>query len=195
MEIFINDRKVEINMKNKDIKTLIEDLQKMLLDDGKVLSEIKINGKKIVNEKILIDENIEIIEIQTKTKREFIIETLYYVQKHIDRFYEILDESQEEITNNQVYEVITFLEWLLGLLFSMKETTSIAFIYEDFDDYLMEFKSAVEGMIDAFKVGDIETVISILDMEIIQFVEAFEENSEGYLIEIIDEDIKMKNLN
>nr|WP_307774836.1 hypothetical protein [uncultured Cetobacterium sp.] len=195
MDIFINDERVNFKLKEKQVGPMIEEIQEYLSKEGKVLAELKINGVKIANEQVEISGAIYLVEIKSRTHRELVIESLYYLEKYADKFFDILDSPTDEIDANQLYDMIGFIEWCLGVLYSMKEVTNIPFIYSDFDEYLNDFKNSTDELIDSFKAGDYERVMEILEMEVISYIQDFEANGPDYLKEIMDEEARKNLLN
>lgn len=195
MDIFINDERVNFKLKEKQVGPMIEEIQEYLSKEGKVLAELKINGVKIANEQVEISGAIYLVEIKSRTHRELVIESLYYLERYADKFFDILDSPTDEIDANQLYDMIGFIEWCLGVLYSMKEVTNIPFIYSDFDEYLNDFKNSTDELIDSFKAGDYERVMEILEMEVISYIQDFEANGPDYLKEIMDEEARKNLLN
>ena len=79
-----------------------------------------------------------------------ILESILTAKESIDRYFDIFDdmeESGQESLNDedeiQLIEMVIFLRWFYNLLLLIKENHILDFIYEDFDEYIEDFRKDV----------------------------------------------------
>ncbi|WP_297405823.1 hypothetical protein [uncultured Cetobacterium sp.] len=195
MEIYINNKKRDLGIKNGKLTTILEKIQKLLQLESKIITELSINGNVVKEEDIPFLKKVQLIEIKSKTNREVIIESLYYFDRYIQDFFEMLESVEDEIEGFRIYDAVAFVEWSLGLVLSIKDHTNISLIYSDYDSYVEDYKNSAENFLEAFKKEDYENAVGILDMEIVDLIENFEINSKDYLNEIILEESRKNFIN
>lgn len=195
MEIYINNKKRDIGIKSGKLGTILKKIQKILQNESKIITELSINGKVVREEEIPFLKKVEIIEIKSKTNREIIIESLYYFDRYIKDFFDMLESVEDEIEGFRIYDAVAFVEWSLGLVLSIKDHTNIPMIYTDYDSYVEDFKNSAENFLECFKKEEYENAVGILDMEIVDLIENFEVNSKDYLEEIMYEEGNKNLLN
>lgn len=188
MEIYVNNKKMDIGVKGGKLVRILEKIQKILQSESKIITELSINGNIVKEEDLPFLKKVNIIEIKSKTNREVIIESLYYFDGYVKDFFEMLETLDDELEGFRIYDAVAFVEWSLGLVLSIKDHTNIPLIYTDYNSYVEDFKNSAESFLEAFKKEDYENAVGILDMEIVDLVENFEVNSEDYLKEIMLEE-------
>lgn len=196
MDIFINSKKMGINIKNNKLITILERVEKEFLEDGEIIVELLLDGKKVDPTALPFNKKVKILELKTKTHRDILIESLYMFENFSDRFYESYMELKENPKDTvKLYELGNFIEWCLGIILSLKEATKLDMIYRDFDEYIEDFRRNTSDLILFLKKEKYVEIMEILDKELIGLVEDLRLNCKDYLEQILEEEGRKKFLN
>jgi len=196
MEIFINGEKINIGIKNTKLLNVLEKLEANVIQNGEVIVELKLDGEMVDGKSLPLNKKVKILELTTRSHREILIESLYLLEPYSDRFFENLSEIEEEIGDiGKLIEMISFVEWVLGIVLSLKEATAIDFIYSDYNEYAQEFKKYAEEIFEAFKKEDFVNIVELLEGAIAPLVDDLLANSKDYLKEVLKEEGRRKLLN
>ncbi|WP_297598321.1 hypothetical protein [uncultured Cetobacterium sp.] len=194
MDIFINGEKVDIGIKSGKLMTVLQRIETKIMKHGEVIVELRLDGESVDGRELPLNKKVKVLEMKTRSHRQILIESLYLFEAYAEKFhksFEELEENPEDIT--KIFELVSFVEWTSGIVFSIKEATKIDMLYSDFDEYVLEFKKFAEEMSEAFKKEDYEEVIELFDGAIFDLIEDLRANSKDYLREIMKEESK-KNL-
>ena len=119
-----------------------------------------------------------------------------------DRYFDIFDdieESGQESLNDEVeiqlIEMVIFLRWFYNLLLLIKENHILDFIYEDFDEYIEDFRKELEIAEHAYEARDLIGFIDILEFSIGDLLIEFYDNVEDYYNDIVEEENRKRLLN
>lgn len=196
MEIFINGEKINIGIKNTKLLNVLEKLEANVIQNGEVIVELKLDGEMVDGKSLPLNKKVKILELTTRSHREILIESLYLLEPYSDRFFENLSEIEEEIGDiGKLIEMVSFVEWVLGIVLSLKEATAIDFIYSDYNEYAEEFKKYAEEIFEAFKKEDFVNIVELLEGAIAPLVDDLLANSKDYLKEVLKEEGRRKLLN
>ncbi|MGL5279256.1 MAG: hypothetical protein ACRC8M_09345 [Cetobacterium sp.] len=196
MEIFINGEKVNIGIKNTKLLNVLEKLEENVIQKGEVIVELKLDGEMVDGKSLPLNKKVKILELTTRSHREILIESLYLLEPYSDRFFDNLSEMEEEMNDiGKLIEMVSFVEWVFGIVLSLKEATAIDLIYSDYNEYVEEFKKYAEEVFESFKKEDFIGVIEILEGAIAPLLEDLLANSKDYLKEVLKEESRRKLLN
>ena len=196
MEIFINGEKINIGIKNKKLLNVLEKLEANVIQNGEVIVELKLDGEMVDGKSLPLNKKVKILELTTRSHREILIESLYLLDPYSDRFFENLSEVEEEMGDiGKIIEMVSFVEWVFGIVLSLKEATAIDLLYSDYNEYVEEFKKYAEEIFEAFKKEDFVGVIELLEGAIVPLLEDLLANSKDYLKEVLKEEGRRKLLN
>ena len=196
MEIFINGEKVNIGIKNTKLLNVLEKIEANVIKHGEVIVELKLDGEMVDGKALPLNKKVKVLELTTRSHREILIESLYLLETYTERFFENFDELEEETQDlTKVIEMASYVEWVLGIVLSLKEATAIDLIYSDYNDYAQEFKKYAEEVFEAFKKEDFVELIEVLEGAIVPLVEDLLANSKDYLKEVLKEESRKKFLN
>ena len=192
-------------MKQKNFKSLgnaISAINKKLMKENKIPHEIYVNGSTLRDNSIIGGKDLKVIEVITKTHGAMILESILTAKESIDRYFEIFDdmeESGQESLNDedeiQLIEMVIFLRWFYNLLLLIKENHILDFIYEDFDEYIEDFKKELEVAEQAYEARDLIGFIDILEFSIGDLLIEFYDNVEDYYNDIAEEENRKRLLN
>lgn len=196
MEIFINGEKVNIGIKNSKLLNVLEKIEANVVQNGEVIVELKLDGEMVDGKSLPLNKKVKILELTTRSHREILIESLYLLEPYSERFFENLSEVEEEMSDvGKLIEMVSFVEWIFGIVLSLKEATAIDLIYSDYNEYVEEFKKYAEEIFEAFKKEDFVGIIEILEGAIVPLLEDLLANSKDYLKEVLKEESRKKLLN
>lgn len=196
MEIFINGEKINIGIKNTKLLNVLEKLEANVIQNGEVIVELKLDGEMVDGKSLPLNKKVKILELTTRSHREILIESLYLLDPYSDRFFENLSEVEEEMGDiGKIIEMVSFVEWVFGIVLSLKEATAIDLLYSDYNEYVKEFKKYAEEIFEAFKKEDFVGIIELLEGAIVPLLEDLLANSKDYLKEVLKEEGRRKLLN
>lgn len=196
MEIFINGEKINIGIKNTKLLNVLEKLEANVIQNGEVIVELKLDGEMVDGKSLPLNKKVKILELTTRSHREILIESLYLLEPYSDRFFENLSEVEEEMNDiGKIIEMVSFVEWVFGIVLSLKEATAIDLIYSDYNEYVEEFKKYAEEIFEAFKKEDFVGIVELLEGAIVPLLEDLLANSKDYLKEVLKEESRRKLLN
>lgn len=196
MEIFINGEKINIGIKNTKLLNVLEKLEANVIQNGEVIVELKLDGEMVDGKSLPLNKKVKILELTTRSHREILIESLYLLEPYSDRFFENLSEVEEEMNDiGKIIEMVSFVEWVFGIVLSLKEATAIDLLYSDYNEYVKEFKKYTEEIFEAFKKEDFVGIIELLEGAIVPLLEDLLANSKDYLKEVLKEEGRRKLLN
>lgn len=91
--------------------------------------------------------------------------------------------------------MVIFLRWFYNLLLLIKENHILDFIYEDFDEYIEDFRKELEIAEHAYEARDLIGFIDILEFSIGDLLIEFYDNVEDYYNDIVEEENRKRLLN
>ncbi|WP_130892307.1 MULTISPECIES: chemotaxis protein [Fusobacterium] len=203
MEVYVDNVKMEMKQKNfKSLGNAISAINKKLMKENKIPHEIYVNGSTLRDNSIIGGKDLKVIEVITKTHGAMILESILTAKESIDRYFDIFDdmeESGQESLNDedeiQLIEMVIFLRWFYNLLLLIKENHILDFIYEDFDEYIEDFRKELEVAEKAYEARDLIGFIDILEFSIGDLLVEFYDNVEDYYNDIAEEENRKRLLN
>ena len=172
------------------------------MKENKIPHEIYVNGSTLRDNSIVVGKDLKVIEVITKTHGAMILESILIAKESIDRYFDIFDdieESGQESLNDEVeiqlIEMVIFLRWFYNLLLLIKENHILDFIYEDFDEYIEDFRKELEIAEHAYEARDLIGFIDILEFSIGDILIEFYDNVEDYYNDIVEEENRKRLLN
>lgn len=197
MEIYIDNTRYEILEKNFNFSRAMNEINKILKKQDKVLLTLHVNGSNIEENSVVSSENVKLIEVSTRSHREIILESFGFFSDYLDYYFDLTDDiiSGESafIDAQKLYDVMQFIAWTYSLLLAIKDSTAIDLNYYDYDEFVQSFKMSFEAAQKAYENQDIEVLFDILEIELGEFLIDIENNLEGYEEQITKEEV-MKNL-
>jgi hypothetical protein len=200
MDILIDNKKIKFEKKDfKTLGLLMDEVNKVLEKEGKMLYNIYVNGKSLVENSIVGGEKINVVEILTKSPKVIILEALLDMKIYIEKYFETMDivdlemEWENELKVMSVsFEVVAGLDWIYNILMSIKENTALDFLYEDFDDIVEEYKECMDSVSHAMESRDIFALQEILEFEMTNLLMELRDNVDSYYEDILEEEIRDK---
>lgn len=140
----------------ESLEKVFDNINREISKLGRIIIEIFVNGQKIRELSKFSTEEVELLEIKTKKPNILLIETLFELEKYIDRFFYNIDLIIEALEIGQVgdaidtlLEGINGLEWIFGVLESTEELLvleerELDIIFEKANDVMTELIRALE---------------------------------------------------
>ena len=196
MDIFINGEKVSLGIRTTKLLSVLEKLEAKVINHGEVIVELKLDGEKVDGRSLPLNKKIKVLELKTRSHREILIESLYLLETYSDKFFDNFEELAEDGEDlGKIIEMVSFVEWILGIVLSLREATAIDLLYTDYNEYADEFKKYADEVFDAFKKEEFGGVMEILDGAISPLVDDLLLNHKDYLREVLKEEKRKKMLN
>lgn len=193
MDIFINGEKVNLGVRTTKLLSVLERLEAKVIKHGEVIVELKLDGETVDGRALPLNKKFKVLELKTRSHREILIESLYLLETYSDKFFDNLDELSEDGEDlGKVIEMVSFVEWILGIVLSLREATAIDLLYTDYNEYADEFKKYAEEVFEAFKKEEFGGVLEILDGAIAPLVDDLLLNHKDYLREVLKEERRKK---
>ncbi|WP_454754929.1 hypothetical protein [Cetobacterium ceti] len=198
MDIFIDNKRHKVP-KNIGFSGAMDEINRVLKKQDKILQNIYVNGKEIVENSILKGQNVKLIEVSTRSSRGVIIQSLGMLEENIDSYFNNLDEllSSESsmVEYEKLDELLIFVAWTYSILIALKENTAIDLIYDDYDDFIFEFKRAFEDANQALEAEDTAQLFDILDYDLGSLMSGIEENIRVYYEQAEKEELRKDIMN
>ncbi|MGL4653685.1 hypothetical protein [Cetobacterium sp.] len=193
MDIFINGEKVDLGVRTTKLLSVLERIEAKVIKHGEVIVELKLDGETVDGRALPLNKKVKVLELKTRSHREILIESLYLLETYSDKFFDNLDELSEDGEDlGKVIEMVSFVEWILGIVLSLREATAIDLLYTDYNEYADEFKKYAEEVFEAFKKEEFGGVLEILDGAIAPLVDDLLLNHKDYLREVLKEERRKK---
>lgn len=198
LEIYIDNEKIELGKKNrKNFERIIKVITKKLEQNEKIISNIYINGALLEESTIINIEDLNLLEVETKSYVDLVIESLAYCRSYIEVFFEILFfinlklENSEKLLKDDIAELHSFLIWFVDLINLMEETYDFN-IYINFKEILDSLGENIKILIEKRKKKNYIDYLNILELKIAPILEVFYKDINFYYDRIIEEEKKKR---
>lgn len=198
MEIYIDNKKIELGKKNKkNFERILKVITKKLEQNEKIIKSIYINGNMIEEDTVIDFSKLSVIEVETKSYVDLIVESLANCKNHIDTLLEILCfidfklENGNIVVREEIDEIHSFLTWFTDLIYLIKEVYG----FEN-ENYFIESVECLQNnaqlLNEKRKRKNYLDYINILKENIIENLENFYNNIDYYYEKILQEEKKKK---
>jgi hypothetical protein len=182
MKLVIDNTEKNYKWKDKSFSSLLKLIKNEL--DKKIIEKIYINEVE-VNQKYLTDDlievnDIEVLEIKTKTINELISETLNEIKAYLPKLKNGCIDAADLFRNNELQEANEKFQLILnGIEWYTKTINRILTLLEDYElrnqleNELILMNTTLKELIDAHENEDIVLVADILEYELTEFIDRF----------------------
>ena len=193
MEVYIDNQKTNFGRRSNDLEKILKAISKKLEKHEKVIQNIYINGSNI-QDSIILDIDMDrpnIMEVETKSYTDLILDSLTISKEYIDTYFEVKENFQQLIENNEkisdfeIEETDNFLNWFSDLLFFLVE--NYAFAFQGLQETLETFREELITLDELKEKKDYITYVSTLDYCIADILENFKTNIDYYYKSILEE--------
>ena len=193
MEVYIDNQKTNFGRRSNDLEKILKAISKKLEKHEKVIQNIYINGSNI-QDSIILDIDMDsqnIMEVETKSYTDLILDSLTISKEYIDTYFEVKEDFQQLIENNEkisgieIEETDSFLNWFSDLLFFLVE--NYAFAFRSLQETMQTFREELITLDELKEKKDYITYVSTLDYCIADILENFKTNIDYYYKSILEE--------
>ena len=193
MEVYIDNQKTNFGRRSNDLEKILKAISKKLEKHEKVIQNIYINGSNI-QDSIILDIDMDrpnIMEVETKSYTDLILDSLTISKEYIETFFEVKEDFQQLIENNEkisgieIEETDSFLNWFSDLLFFLVE--NYAFAFRSLQETMETFREELITLDELKEKKDYITYVSTLDYCIADILENFKNNIDYYYKSILEE--------
>ena len=199
MEVYIDNQKTNFGRRSNDLEKILKAISKKLEKHEKVIQNIYINGSNI-QDSIILDIDMDrpnIMEVETKSYTDLILDSLTISKEYIETFFEVKEDFQQLIEDNEkisgieIEETDSFLNWFSDLLFFLVE--NYAFAFRSLQETMQTFREELITLDELKEKKDYITYVSTLDYCIADILENFKTNIDYYCKNIL-EDLEQKKI-
>ena len=193
MEVYIDNQKTNFGRRSNDLEKILKAISKKLEKHEKVIQNIYINGSNI-QDSIILDIDMDrpnIMEVETKSYTDLILDSLTISKEYIETFFEVKEDFQQLIENNEkisgieIEETDSFLNWFSDLLFFLVE--NYAFAFRSLQETMQTFREELITLDELKEKKDYVAYVSTLDYCITDILENFKINIDYYYKSILEE--------
>ena len=193
MEVYIDNQKTNFGRRSNDLEKILKAISKKLEKHEKVIQNIYINGRNI-QDSIILDIDMDrpnIMEVETKSYTDLILDSLTISKEYIETFFEVKEDFQQLIEDNEkisgieIEETDSFLNWFSDLLFFLVE--NYAFAFRNLRETMETFREELITLDELKEKKDYITYVSTLDYCIADILENFKTNIDYYYKSILEE--------
>jgi len=193
MEVYIDNQKTNFGRRSNDLEKILKAISKKLEKHEKVIQNIYINGSNI-QDSIILDIDMDrpnIMEVETKSYTDLILDSLTISKEYIETFFEVKEDFQQLIEDNEkisgieIEETDSFLNWFSDLLFFLVE--NYAFAFRSLQETMQTFREELITLDELKEKKDYITYVSTLDYCIADILENFKTNIDYYYKSILEE--------
>ena len=193
MEVYIDNQKTNFGRRSNDLEKILKAISKKLEKHEKVIQNIYINGSNI-QDSIILDIDMDrpnIMEVETKSYTDLILDSLTISKEYIDTYFEVKEDFQQLIEDNEkisgieIEETDSFLNWFSDLLFFLVE--NYAFAFRSLQETMQTFREELITLDELKEKKDYVAYVSILDYCISDILENFKTNIDYYYKSILEE--------
>lgn len=198
MEIYIDNKKLELGKRNrKNFEKILKVITKKLEQNEKIIRNIYINGNILEDNTIINMDEPNILEVETKSYVDLILESLENCKNYIETFFEILfylnlkQENNEEIIKVDIEEIHSFIMWFAELMQLIDET----YYFENsdsFNEIIIDLNKDLKKLVEKRKKKLYSDYINLLRDKIANRLEIFYDNTAVYFEKILDEERNKK---
>lgn len=193
MEVYIDNQKTNFGRRSNDLEKILKAISKKLEKHEKVIQNIYINGSNI-QDSIILDIDMDrpnIMEVETKSYTDLILDSLTISKEYIDTYFEVKEDFQQLIEDNEkispieIEETDSFLNWFSDLLFFLVE--NYAFAFRSLQETMETFREELITLDELKEKKDYVAYVSTLDYCIADILENFKTNIDYYYKSILEE--------
>ena len=193
MEVYIDNQKTNFGRRSNDLEKILKAISKKLEKHEKVIQNIYINGSNI-QDSIILDIDMDrpnIMEVETKSYTDLILDSLTISKEYIETFFEVKEDFQQLIEDNEkisrieIEETDSFLNWFSDLLFFLVE--NYAFAFRSLQETMETFREELITLDELKEKKDYITYVSTLDYCIADILANFKTNIDYYYKSILEE--------
>ncbi len=179
MDIYIDDVKIDFTLIGTEtFEEIINGIKNFVQSEGRVVSEVFIDGENIESIEMINFENIKKIDFFTLTPRNIMLETLQELNLYIDKLsggiksiIEHLASDEEREAMEIILQAINGLEWVHDVIHAVGSITNLADENKEFFDIFSRYKKNLETVVESLENKDMIMLSDVLEYEVLENIE------------------------
>lgn len=191
MEVYIDNQKTNFGRRSKNLEKILKAISKKLEKNEKIIHNIYINGNNIQDNVVIDMDSRNIMEVETKSYTDLILDSLTSSKEYIEIFFEVKGFFQYSMQNNEkissidIQETDNFLNWFSDLLNFLVQNYDFA--YKNLQEILEAFEQEFVILSELKEKKDYIAYVSTLDYCVSDLLENFKNNIDYYYKNILEE--------
>lgn len=191
MEVYIDNQKTNFGRRSKNLEKILKAIRKKLEKNEKIIHNIYINGNNIQDNVVIDMDSRNIMEVETKSYTDLILDSLTSSKEYIEIFFEVKEFFQYSMQNNEkissidIEETDNFLNWFSDLLNFLVQNYDFA--YKNLQEILEAFEQEFAILSELKEKKDYIAYVSTLDYCVSDLLENFKNNIDYYYKNILEE--------
>lgn len=183
MNIYIDNSKLDFQIEIDDtLDTIVKSVEEFAKGNGRVVVEVKVDGKDLGELENKGIATIEDIEFFTKSGRIIALEAIQEMNAYIERLKSGSKQLVDEINNGDggkvsqmTLDAIDGLEWIYNILYSIENISSINYAEIGFQKTFDKYQDIIRDILESLEDKDEMLLADLMEYEIPDIVEEIKE--------------------
>lgn len=183
MNIYIDNSKLDFQIEIDDtLDTIVKSVEEFAKNNGRVVVEVKVDGKDLGELENKGIATIEDIEFFTKSGRIIALEAIQEMNAYIERLKNGSKQLVDEINNGDsgkisqmTLDAIDGLEWIYNILYSIENISTINYGEIGFQKTFDKYQDIIREILESLEDRDEMLLADLMEYEIPDIVEEIKE--------------------
>ena len=183
MNIYIDNSKLDFQIEIDDtLDTIVKSVEEFAKNNGRVVVEVKVDGKDLGELENKGIATIEDIEFFTKSGRIIALEAIQEMNAYIERLKNGSKQLVDEINNGDggkisqmTLDAIDGLEWIYNILYSIENISTINYTEIGFQKTFDKYQDIIMDILESLEDKDEMLLADLMEYEIPDIVEEIKE--------------------
>lgn len=183
MNIYIDNSKLDFQIEIDDtLDTIVKSVEEFAKNNGRVVVEVKVDGKDLGELENKGIATIEDIEFFTKSGRIIALEAIQEMNGYIERLKNGSKQLVDEINNGDggkisqmTLDAIDGLEWIYNILYSIENISTINYTEIGFQKTFEKYQDIIRDILESLEDKDEMLLADLMEYEIPDIVEEIKE--------------------
>ncbi len=183
MNIYIDNSKLDFQIEIDDtLDTIVKSVEEFAKNNGRVVVEVKVDGKDLGELENKGIATIEDIEFFTKSGRIIALEAIQEMNGYIERLKNGSKQLVDEINNGDggkisqmTLDAIDGLEWIYNILYSIENISTINYTEIGFQKTFDKYQDIIRDILESLEDKDEMLLADLMEYEIPDIVEEIKE--------------------
>ena len=183
MNIYIDNSKLDFQIEIDDtLDTIVKSVEEFAKNNGRVVVEVKVDGKDLGELENKGIATIEDIEFFTKSGRIIALEAIQEMNAYIERLKNGSKQLVDEINNGDggkisqmTLDAIDGLEWIYNILYSIENISTINYTEIGFQKTFDKYQDIIRDILESLEDKDEMLLADLMEYEIPDIVEEIKE--------------------
>jgi len=183
MNIYIDNSKLDFQIEIDDtLDTIVKSVEEFAKNNGRVVVEVKVDGKDLGELENKGIATIEDIEFFTKSGRIIALEAIQEMNAYIERLKNGSKQLVDEINNGDsgkisqmTLDAIDGLEWIYNILYSIENISTINYGEIGFQKTFDKYQDIIRDILESLEDRDEMLLADLMEYEIPDIVEEIKE--------------------